>query len=112
MAHYSPKVQEFIEKYKQSPKSFDKKIFLLICKEATALAKQYPDEKSEIAYTVVVQGSVFGESEEWPIYDIRQYAMSLEVPDYHVYVGDGVSIAEKWNKIEQWAEEGLRQLDK
>jgi hypothetical protein len=112
MKRYSPKVQEFIEKHNKLPKSPDEKSFLLICKEGADLAKHYPDEKSEIAYTIVAQGSLFGKSEEWPIYDIRQYAMSLEVPDYHVYVGDGVSITEKWNKIEQWAEEGLRQLDK
>jgi hypothetical protein len=110
MANLPAEIQEFIEKYKPLQLD-DEDAFILFCKEAVELAKKYPKDRSEIAYTIVGKGAVFGESKKKPISEIRNYAMDLELPDHHIYVGDGMSIEDKWLTIESYVEDGLFDIE-
>lgn len=83
------------------------KEFLTFCKEAIPLVKQYPSHKDKIAYEIVCQGSFFGDFRSDTITEIRHFAMSLEVPDVHVYTGDGLSVKQKWRRLEDLVNQGL-----
>jgi hypothetical protein len=107
-----PEALAFINKTRDKT-TWTRKEFLLFCKDATKLAREYPEDKDKLAYWIVSHGAALGDIDR-AINDIdkicrriRNLAADLELPDHHVYTGDGLSVAKKWQVMEGLVEEGL-----
>lgn len=88
--------------------------YLLFCKEGIELAKQYPQDKAEIAYEIGRVGMNFGGFEEDDANEnrqaIRDLVADLELPDTHIDTSDGLSIQEKWQKLKRLVSQEIEKL--
>lgn len=75
--------------------------FLAMGAEAIALKKKPPELRADIAYEMVCVGSWIEEGQNVGIVtEIQSLFMGLEIPDEHVYVGDGLSVQQQWDRLE------------
>lgn len=117
MKSHNQKPLDFITEFK-AKKEWSALDFLVFCKQAIALVKEYPEDKDKLAYWIVSHGSYFGSIDivttdsaiDKDIQIIRNLAADLELPDHHVYTDDGLSVKEKWQFMEDIVEGALFDL--
>jgi hypothetical protein len=69
--------------------------------EAITLKKKLPELREDIAYEMVCVGSSLEEDQNVGIVaEIQGLFMGLEIPDERVYVGDGLSVQQQWDRLE------------
>lgn len=99
----SPEVEQFITSAK-AKKTWSDLDFLNFCRDGIRLAKEHRGDRSEIAYAIVEEGRYFGDfSVEDKMHirqEIRDLAAELELPDAHVDTSDGLSVDQKWSRLE------------
>ena len=80
--------------------------FRTICTLALQVKRAFPEDRQYIAYELVGASANKGNRVEGSIVrQIADLASFLEIPDPHVFTGDGLSVAQKWEKLEALVEQ-------
>ena len=76
--------------------------FVVFCMRAIDAKKESPARAAQIAEMIVSLGSMTPSDDpsQHALRAIRDLAADLEVPDGHVYTGDGLSVSQKWSRLE------------
>ncbi len=75
--------------------------FRAFCLAGLEVKRAFPESRSEVAYLIVGASAAKGNDDEGSIVQqIAHLVYDLELPDPHVYIGDGLSVDQKWEKLE------------
>lgn len=105
-------IDDFMQKYNLShPTTIEE--YAIFCKASVKIAFKYPSEKCEVAYIILGKTSKYlDKANPDPLLDEIWYlAGQLELPDHAVYVGDGISIKEKWQILKDDIDELVESLN-
>ncbi len=102
-------IDKFIQSSRSKGRNITDREFASFCHDGIELALRYPDKKDKIAYEIVEKGWNFGFSANERSKDTRKkiwnLAASLELPDEHVYIGEGISIQQGWQMLKELSDE-------
>jgi hypothetical protein len=80
--------------------------FKSFCLLALEVKRAFPEDRAEIAYSIACIGKPGKSKLEDSIpQQIMHLAFDLEIPDPHVFTGDGLSVVQKWAKLESLVEQ-------